>query len=112
MRRLDMATLKEINRLAARLDWPLRPVFQDAERAKARAAFTGSIGQQLKAKGVLDGEGSLGLLFTSDKDDRRLRPTSEKRPLDVEALGPCWRRRASLLRVFLATNIVLHRWRC
>lgn len=84
---LEMATLKEINRLAARLDWPLRPVFQDAERAKARAAFTGSIGQQLKAKGVLDGEGSLGLLFTSDKDDRRLRPTSEKQPLDGEALG-------------------------
>ncbi len=84
---LDRATLQEINRLAAGLDWPLRHVFQDAERAKARSAFTGSIGQQLKAKGVLDGKGSLGLLFTSDEDDRPLRPRPEKQPLDAAALS-------------------------
>ncbi len=83
---LDMGVIQEINRLATSVDWPLRQVFRDAERAKARAAFTGSIGQQLLAKGMLDGEGSLGLLFASDKEEKPLRALPERQPLDVEAL--------------------------
>ena len=83
--RLDLSVIQEINRLAARVDWPLRQVFRDLERDKARSAFAGSIGQQLLAKGTLDGEGSLSLFAREDTPP--LQPSSERKPLDVEALA-------------------------
>ena len=47
---LPMAVLQEINRLAGRVDWPLKDVFRDVERGLARTAFGGGIGQQLAAQ--------------------------------------------------------------
>lgn len=82
---LDLATLREINRLAARSDWPLRYVFRDAERDRARTAFTGTIARQLLAKGGLE-EGALGLLFTEGERSEPLQPSVRRHPLDVEAL--------------------------
>ena len=84
---LDLSVIREINRLAARSDWSLKPVFQDLEREKVRFAFTGSIGQQLMAKGTLDGEGSLGLLFTPKDKERPLQPKTERQLLDVDTLA-------------------------
>ena len=81
---LPLSVIQEINRLAAGVDWPLRQVFRDLERDKARFAFTGSIGQQLLAKGALGGEGFLGPL---PEEGRPLRPAPEKRPLDVDELA-------------------------
>jgi DNA polymerase-3 subunit epsilon/ATP-dependent DNA helicase DinG len=84
--KLDLSVIQEINRLAAQVDWPLRQVFRDLERAKARTAFVGSIGQQLLAKGALDGEGSLSLL-TKKEDERPLQPSPERKPLDEDGLA-------------------------
>ena len=83
--KLDLSVIQEINRLAARVNWPLRQVFRDLERTKARTAFVGSIGQQLLAKGALDGEGSLSLL--TRKEERPLQPSPERKPLDVDRLA-------------------------
>ena len=84
--KLPLNVIREINRLARDSEWPLRYVFQDVERALARSAFTGSIGQQLAAKGALDGEG-FGLLFEGKEKWTPLRPAPQKRPLDEEALA-------------------------
>ena len=43
LQRLDPETLQEIGKLAGRADWPLKIVFQDAARQRARTAFSGSI---------------------------------------------------------------------
>lgn len=87
---LDLSVIREINRLAARSDWSLRPVFQDLERDKVRFAFTGSIGQQLMAKGALDGEGSMGLLFAHEEKEKPLQPPEkrkERQSLNVDSLA-------------------------
>ena len=83
--KLDTSVIQEINRLAAQVDWPLRQVFRELERAKARTAFVGSIGQQLLAKGALDGEGSLTLLTREDMPP--LKPSPERKPLNVDGLA-------------------------
>jgi DNA polymerase-3 subunit epsilon/ATP-dependent DNA helicase DinG len=86
---LDLSVIREINRLAAKSNWSLRPIFQDLERDKVRFAFTGSIGQQLMAKGALDGEGSMGLLFTQEERAKPLQPKKreERQLLDVASLA-------------------------
>jgi predicted DnaQ family exonuclease/DinG family helicase len=84
---LDLSVIREINHLAARSDWSLRSVFQDLERDKVRFTFTGSIGQQLMAKGALDGEGSLGLLFAQEGKEKPLQPKAEQQLLDVDSLA-------------------------
>jgi len=83
--KLDLSVIQEINRLATRVDWPLRQVFRDLEHTKARSAFVGSIGQQLLAKGTLDGKGSLSLL--TREEGRALKPSLERKPLDVDDLA-------------------------
>ncbi len=84
--KLDLSVIQEINRLAKRIDWPLRHVFRDLERTKARTAFVGSIGQQLLAKGALDGDGSLSL-FTKKEDERPLKPAPERKPIGEDGLA-------------------------
>ena len=84
--KLDLSVIQEINRLATRINWPLRQVFRDLERTKARSAFVGSIGQQLLAKGALDGKGSLSLL--TREEGRALKPSSdERKPVDADELA-------------------------
>jgi DNA polymerase-3 subunit epsilon/ATP-dependent DNA helicase DinG len=84
---LDLSVIREINRLAARTNWSLRPVFQDLERNKVRFAFTGSIGQQLMAKGALDGEGTIGLLFTQEERVKLPQREAERQLLNVDSLA-------------------------
>jgi ATP-dependent DNA helicase DinG len=88
--RLDLSVIQAINRLAAQSDWALRPVFADLEKARARTAFTGSLGQQLAAKGLLTPtDGGHGLLWEADEEEERerlrLAPTPSK--LDVDGLA-------------------------
>lgn len=83
--KLDMAIIEEINRLASRVSWPLGYLFREVERAKSQEDLAGSIGQQLLAKGLMDGDGSLRLLSRS-LEEEPLRPLTEKEPLDIEAL--------------------------
>ena len=83
---LDLSVIQEINRLATRINWSLRQVFRDLERTKSRAVFTGSIGQQLLAKGALDGKGSLSLL--TREEGRPLKPSSDgRKPVDADELA-------------------------
>ena len=82
---LDMDSLREINRLTARIDWPLKTVFQEAERARARHAFSGSIGAQLRAKGALR-QGALGLL-RDDDDTEPLAKSPRRTMLDEDSLA-------------------------
>jgi ATP-dependent DNA helicase DinG len=84
---LPRATLQEINRLAADLNWPLRGVFRDVERAQTRSAFQGGIGQQLAAR--LDvREDALGPLFaTEQEEEEELVRAARPRSLDVDALA-------------------------
>jgi DNA polymerase-3 subunit epsilon/ATP-dependent DNA helicase DinG len=83
---LDIETIQEINKLAKRSDWPLRRVFLDLEAEKARTAFTGSIRDQLAAKGVLTDE-LPGPIFAEAREREPLEPALEIEPLDVAALS-------------------------
>jgi len=83
--KLDISVIQEINRLATQVDWPLHHVFRELERTKARTAFVGSIGQQLLAKGALDGEGSLTLFAREETPP--LKPSPERKPLNVDQLA-------------------------
>lgn len=83
--RLDVDTIQEINRVAARSDWPLRQLFLHLERQRARTAFTGSIREQLAAKGAL-GEEVSGPIFAPVAERAPLEPSLEPEHLDVESL--------------------------
>jgi ATP-dependent DNA helicase DinG len=88
--RLDLSVIQSINRLAAHSDWSLRPVFADLERDRARMAFTGSLGQQLAAKGMLTSDdGGHALLWGAEEegDTERLRPAPTPRKLDIDELA-------------------------
>ncbi|MFQ5873665.1 MAG: helicase C-terminal domain-containing protein [Dehalococcoidia bacterium] len=81
---LDLGVIQEINRLAARSDWPLRYIFHEVEKERARSAFTGTIRQQLMAKG---GEDILGFILSKGRVEEPLRPSPRREPLDVKALS-------------------------
>lgn len=85
LQRLDAETLQEISQLAARADWPLKVVFQDAARRRTQTAFSGSIAQQLLAKGAF-GDDPLGLLVGADEPEP-LEPAPRLVPLDVDSLA-------------------------
>jgi predicted DnaQ family exonuclease/DinG family helicase len=79
---LDLETVQEINRLAAKVDWGLRDLFREIERQKAHFGLSGSIRQQLRAKGELDLLGR-----DSVEVEEHLEPVKNKIPLDVDALA-------------------------
>jgi predicted DnaQ family exonuclease/DinG family helicase len=97
--RLDIDTIEEINSLAQRSDWPLRQVFLDVARQKARTAFTGSIREQLAAKGVL-GEDVSGPIFASIAEEAPLEPTLEPEPLDVDLLAAMFEEQGIMAQEF------------
>jgi DNA polymerase-3 subunit epsilon/ATP-dependent DNA helicase DinG len=84
---LPLAVLREINRLADRLDWPLKDVFRDLERGMSQSAFRGSIAQQLQAQ-RREGDDLLGPLFTTTQDgEDELVRAPQPRALDEDALA-------------------------
>lgn len=84
---LNPKTIQEIARISAKSDWSLRYVWQDIQRDAARTAFTGgSIGAQLKAKGLADDDEQFGVLFSRNKDARPLKAKTTKTLLDPDAL--------------------------
>ena len=83
---LDIKSIQEINKLARRSDWPLRQLFLDLESQKARTAFTGSIREQLAAKGVLTDE-MPGPIFADARGRKPLEPSLEIEPLDIASLS-------------------------
>ncbi len=86
--RLGLSVIQSINRLAAQSDWSLRPIFADLERERTRTAFTGSLGQQLAAKGMLTTEdGGQGLLWGTEEEGERLRPAPTPHKLDIDEMA-------------------------
>jgi ATP-dependent DNA helicase DinG len=89
-RRLDLTVIQAINRMAARSHWSLRPIFDDLEKQRARTVFTGTLGQQLAAKGTLSAAaGGTELLreLAVDEEPQPLRSTSAPSPLDIDELA-------------------------
>ena len=83
---LDLSVLQEINRLVAKTNWALKPIFLEVEKRKSRAAFSGtSIRQQLAAKGGLV-EAALDFSFLGDADREPLSPKPTKQPVDIDDL--------------------------
>jgi len=83
--RMDLTVLQEINRTAARSQWPLQQFFLDLERARSRTAFASNVREQLLAKGSLD-DAALGLVLDQKEHLEPLHPAAEKRLLDEEEL--------------------------
>ncbi len=79
---LDHATIEEINRAAAKADWPLKLVFQEIEHDKARQGLSGSIREQLAAKWIVGGLPLAGLI-----SEPPLVPVADQQSLNVEALA-------------------------
>lgn len=85
---LNPKTIQEIVRVSGKSDWSLRFVWQDIQRDAARQVFAaGSIGAQLKAKGIVEQNENFGTLFSSSKNTRPLKANVTKIPLDTAALG-------------------------
>ncbi len=72
----DLSTLNEIIRLTARLDWPLRTLFEEALRDKARSAFI-----------EIAGQAEAGEPTEPPVDASPLKPTGDARPLDLERVA-------------------------
>ncbi len=87
VRSMDLRVLQEINRLAKTSDWPLKGIFLQVEKERARTAFVGdSIRQQLVAKGRL-AESAMGLVLGRPEREVPLEPTAETLPVDGEKLA-------------------------
>ena len=83
---IPVKTLEEIVTHAEKIDWALRVFFTDALKASSRGAFSaGSIGAQLKAKGLAPkGQGPI---FKPKTDVKPLRPKEGIEPLDTDAIA-------------------------
>jgi DNA polymerase-3 subunit epsilon/ATP-dependent DNA helicase DinG len=92
---LDLQNLSEINRLTAKLEWPLRDLFGEVERAKARNVFLDAeqrtkdeattVDASLTQNHTLErSEGSK--LKTQNSEAIPLKPTGDHRPLDIEEI--------------------------
>ena len=90
---LDLHELSEINRLTAKLEWPLRDLFGEVERAKAKNVFLDE-GRTTDDRRPTTDEGSASDNFetqnskfkTQNSDLVPLKPTGNNRPLDVAAI--------------------------
>ncbi|MGQ9774527.1 helicase C-terminal domain-containing protein [Chloroflexus sp.] len=88
MLQLDLATLSEMVRLMGKIGTPLRDLFEEALRQKARNAFRDPILAQ-QSTGTISSEPTL---FSSAPDTGSpelppLRPTGDTRPLDLDQIA-------------------------
>ncbi len=96
--RLPVRILEEIVEAAAMAGWSARRFFQDAVRAAARQAFSGTIGAQLAAR--RGAEAGLPLLTPRSRPPRPLEPASERTHLDVDQLAAFLERDGPFARAF------------
>lgn len=84
---LDLSELSEINRLTAKLEWPLRDLFGEVERAKAKNVFLdeGRKTQDDAAPAEMF-EMSHAKPKAQNGELTPLKPTGNNRPLDIEAI--------------------------
>ena len=94
---LGLDVLSEVSALAARSDWSLSLFFMDLARERARRAFDGSLGAQLKAK--LGARQTVGTMLDEERGEP-LSPSAAISPLDVEALAGLLREGGKIARKF------------
>ena len=82
---LELGLIQEINRLLAPHEWPVKEIFLDIEREKARNAFGSSIRQALAAKGGV-GDTDLELLLTPDRPEEPLKAGKKIEPVALAKL--------------------------
>jgi len=99
---LDLPTLMEISRLTSKIEWPLRDLFGEVERAKAKTVFLDE-GRKTKDEGSTADDRPFGAaqgrrptteplvldnskLKTQNSELIPLKPTGDARPLDVDAV--------------------------
>src|SRR5262249_54910916 len=88
---LDLHSLSEISRLTAKLEWPLRDLFGEVERAKAKNVFLEAERSNVETFERSNISRSDDLLAQNSKPKTQkeltpLKPTGDHRPLDVEAI--------------------------
>ncbi len=83
---IPVKILEEIVKHAQKIDWPLSIFFADALKASSRGAFSaGSIGAQLKAKGLAPkGQGPI---FNRRSIEKPLRPAEETEQIDTPTIA-------------------------
>src|SRR5512143_1508480 len=83
---ISVKILEEIVKHAQKIDWPPYVFFADALKASSRGAFSaGSIGAQLKAKGLAPkGQGPI---FNPKTVEKPLRPNEDVAPIDTQAIA-------------------------
>lgn len=83
---LDLPDLSEISRLTARMEWPLRELFTEIERLKAKTIFVDE-GRAAKAEWSQTGDGHSSFAARSSAGGPTpLKPTGDARPLDRTAV--------------------------
>lgn len=83
---IPVKTLEEIVKHAQKIDWPPYIFFADALKEAGRGAFSGgSIGAQLKAKGLAP-KGQAPI-FRPKAEAKPLRPKEEGEPIDTDAIA-------------------------
>ena len=87
-RRLDSRVIEEVAATSRRTSWPLSMVFQDLSRERRYQAPTGSLGQQLAAKGIISDAPTDGgfALMQDDSYQPPLKPAATPAPLPLEKL--------------------------
>jgi DNA polymerase III epsilon subunit family exonuclease len=89
---LDLHELSEINRLTAKLEWPLRDLFGEVERAKAKNVFLDEGRKTDDRRTTIDDNPSASPDLSSivhrpsSGELTPLKPTGNNRPLDVAAI--------------------------
>jgi DNA polymerase-3 subunit epsilon/ATP-dependent DNA helicase DinG len=91
---LDLATLSEISRLTAKLEWPLRDLFGEVERSKAKNVFLDTGRAADSGSPAADDESPAEMfqitaaaeskLKSQAGEPTPLKPTGNDQPLDVE----------------------------
>jgi len=83
---LDLPDLSEISRLTARMEWPLRELFTEAERLKAKTIFIDE-GRTTKDDRPQPGDGHSSFAARQPASGQMpLKPTGDARPLDSAAI--------------------------
>ena len=82
---LDLSTLSEISRLTAKLEWPLRDLFGEVERNKAKNVFleAGQKNEETSASAEAALEASLR---ATASEPTPLKPTGDTNPIDLGAV--------------------------
>ncbi|HWQ15512.1 MAG TPA: helicase C-terminal domain-containing protein [Roseiflexaceae bacterium] len=80
---LSLQELDEIIRLAQRIEWPMRDLFEETQRAKARLVFVEE-GRKTEDRGPrTEGDGRLS---PQSSVLSPLKPTGDERPIDIDAV--------------------------